>query len=80
MYGVSPDNAATSPVPLQCEQMEVELHDVEQSARPSLKGRLANYRKELTRLRKEFVSPSPVYYCILSEVHSPELMRIHVYV
>jgi vesicle transport through interaction with t-SNAREs protein 1 len=37
-----------------CEQMEVELHDVGPSTRPALKGRLDNYRKELTRLRKEF--------------------------
>ena len=36
--------------------MEVELHDVGPSTRPPLKGRLDNYRKELTRLRKEFVS------------------------
>ena len=43
-------------LPVQCEQMEVELHDVAPSARPGLKGRLDNYRKELSRIRKDFVS------------------------
>ena len=40
----------------QCEQMEVELHDVSAGVRPALKGRLESYRKELARIRKEFVS------------------------
>ena len=35
--------------------MEVELHDVSPAHRPAMKERLQNYRKELARLRKEFV-------------------------
>lgn len=37
--------------------MDVELHDVSPTLRPALKGRLENYRKELARIRKEFVRP-----------------------
>lgn len=53
---------------VQCEQMEVELHDVSPTVRPALKGRLENYRKELDRLRKEFVS-----------VHSNKMLDIYTY-
>ena len=54
----------------QCEQMEVELHDVGATARTALKGRLDNYRKELTRLRKEFVSRLLIEYCVAKCIYT----------
>ena len=56
----------------QCEQMGVELHDVSASVRPALKGRLENYRKELARIHKEFVSSQ----CVL---HALYMYIVHVY-
>jgi len=38
------------------EQMDVEIHDMPVSVRPQLKQRLENYRTELKRIGKEFVS------------------------
>lgn len=41
---------------LQLEQMDVEIHDMPQAVRPQMKQRVESYRKELNRLKKEFVS------------------------
>ena len=38
------------------EQLELEIQDMQASVKPQMKDRLKNYRKELERLRKEFVS------------------------
>ncbi len=41
---------------LQLEQMDLELHDASTDVRPALIRRVENYKRELSRLRKEFVS------------------------
>ena len=45
--------------PSQLEQMDVEIHDMPVSVRPQLKQRLENYRTELKRIGREFVSYLP---------------------
>ena len=54
----------------------MELHDVSTAVRPALKGRLENYRKELARLRKEFVS---VDVCVRVCVRACACACVHVY-
>lgn len=39
----------------QLEQMDLEIHDMPANVRPTLTGRLRNYRAELQRLKKELV-------------------------
>ena len=59
--------------------MEVELHDVSPGVRPALKGRLDNYRTELSRLRKQFVSQrgwSLPTTCTCTS--TPSLQHVHV--
>ncbi len=46
---------------LQLDQMDLEIHDVSTDLRPSVKQRLVNYKRELNRLRKDFVSVKSIY-------------------
>ena len=45
----------------QLEQMDLEIHDLPVSVRRQAKQRLENYRHELKRIEKEFVSPFILY-------------------
>ena len=45
--------------PSQLEQMDVEIHDMPVSVRPQLRQRLDNYKTELKRIGREFVSIPP---------------------
>ena len=49
--------------------MDVEVHDVAVSLRPQLNQRVQNYRGELKRLNKEFVSVDCVGV-LLASIHS----------
>lgn len=69
---------AVSPVP-QLEQMDVEIHDMPQAVRPQMKQRVESYRKELNRLKKEFVSTFPICMagqaaCLPSLLYHPSLL------